>query len=67
MTAFTGRGYFALELLLFACLIFHAANGTRLILAERGISLIQTEPLVRIGAVVCVIVGAAAAWVACGG
>lgn len=34
----TGRAFFALELLLFACLLFHALNGLRLILAERSVA-----------------------------
>jgi len=64
MQSFSGRGFVGLEVLLLACLVFHAANGLRIILAERGFSLAQTEPLVRIGAVLAVMIGVAAAFVA---
>lgn len=63
----SGRGFFALELLLAACLIFHAANGLRLILAERGVPLLRTESLVYAALIASLATGAAAGWVALGG
>lgn len=36
MSVLARPGFFIVELLLFGCVIFHAANGLRLILRERG-------------------------------
>lgn len=63
----SGRGFFALELLLFACLLFHGANGLRLILAERGVFLTRTGAWARATVIATLVVGAAAGLVAIGG
>jgi succinate dehydrogenase / fumarate reductase cytochrome b subunit len=64
MKTFAGRDFIGLELFLVACLVFHAINGVRLILVERGMSLPKTEPLAAAGALVAVIISLAAGWVA---
>ena len=64
MKTFNTRGFIGLELLLVACLVFHATNGLRVILMERGLASARTEPLIRVGAMVALVIGLAAGWVA---
>lgn len=66
MATLTGRGFFALELLLLACLVFHSLNGLRLILAERGLSPTRAELLVRATVVSTLAIGMIAAMVTVG-
>jgi succinate dehydrogenase / fumarate reductase cytochrome b subunit len=66
MAILTGRVFFALELALLACLTFHALNGLRLILAERGLSPAGADALVRVAVVSTLAIGIAAALVAAG-
>ncbi len=44
-------GFFAVELFLFGCVIFHGANGLRLILNERGVMLAGSNAFARATAV----------------
>ena len=66
MAILTGRGFFALELALLACLTFHGLNGLRLILAERRLSPLGADALARVAVVSAVAIGMVAALVAIG-
>lgn len=48
MAVLAKPAFFAVELFLFGCVIFHALNGLALILAERGITLRHSEAFARV-------------------
>lgn len=62
MSMLSKPAFFAIELVLLGCVIFHGLNGLRLILNERGILIGRSEGFARATVALTLIV-----WIAAGG